>query len=122
MRAHHLNIRALIDALSLTHRLVLANGVSKRREAEAGMADSEGEHSDDDHDTLEDNEFGLVAHELAPPSTSQFRDTVDTSNKDAKEGSDDGEHEAAEGCLADEGRRFNRELVTAAVGTESIFA
>lgn len=123
MRLHpvrdHLDIRDIVDALSALS-LVLANCVAEGREAVARMSDSENQDGQYNHYALEDNELGLVAHELAPPSASQLRDTVDASGEDANEGDDNGTHEAAEGCLVEECDCLFGELVTAAVGADCV--
>lgn len=78
------------------------------------------QHTQHDHGTLQDDEFRLFAHEFAPPATGKLWDTVDTSNVDAQEGSDDGEDEATERCFVEECHCFGGQLVAAVVGTDGI--
>ena len=103
---HHLHIRGIIQAFSPGCLPVLTNSVTKGGEAVARVEHRKNENTHDDHDSLERNELGLIAHELAPPSTSQLWDTIDTSNEDAEVRDDDGEDEAAERRLVEECHRF----------------
>jgi hypothetical protein len=118
---HHLDIGALIHALTPWHRLVLlANGVSKCWEAVSWVEDCEDKDTDDDHDTLEDDELSLIAHEFTPPSSSQLGDTVDASDEYSKISGDDGEHEAAERGLVEQSHGLAGNLVATAVGADGV--
>ena len=78
------------------------------------------QNRDDDHDALEDNEFCLVAHELASPAAGKLRDTVYASDEDAEEAGNDGEDEAAEGCLAKKYAGLVGNLVATARGAKGV--
>jgi hypothetical protein len=113
---NHLNIR-LLDALG---PLVLANRAAERREAVSGVEDSKDTDSDDDHDTLEDNELGLVAHQLAPPSERQLGDTVDAADEDGKVGDNDRAHKQSEASLVEQRHGLGGELVAATARAEHV--
>ena len=85
------------------------------------MEDCECAYSDDDHNTLESNEVGLLAHELAPPSTCQFRDTVDTSGEDGGECENEAYNEAAELGIVEQPHGICGQLISVTVSSDGIF-
>lgn len=122
--AHHLDIRVL-NALSLGGVglvLVLANRVAKSWEAVSRMEHCQHANSQDNHDTLKNNEFRLIAHELTPPATSQLRNAVDASHEDAKVCCNNSAHEATEAGLAKQCHRLLGQLIAVVVCAQSIFA
>lgn len=94
----HINVGTFADALGLLG----AKCVCQSREAESGMEDCECADGNDDHDTLKSDEVGLLAHELASPSTGQLGDTVDASGEDGCEGENETGSEATEFGVVEE--------------------
>lgn len=116
---HHLITAVLADALVIPLRL-LADSVAHRREADARMADSQGQDGDDDHYTLKDNELGLVAHKIASPSTGELRNTVNASDEDAHVCDEDGKAENTELLVVEECDRFRGKVGFVAVATDGV--
>jgi hypothetical protein len=116
---HHLLTAALAHAFVGPIRL-LADGVAHCREAEARMADSQDQDGDDDHHTLENNKLGLIAHEIASPSTSELRNTVDASDEDAHECDEDGETEGTELLVVEELGRLGGKVGFVTVAADDV--
>lgn len=76
--------------------LLLADGVGQGREAEAWMEDGLSAHGDRNHDTLEGNELGLVAHHVAAPALDELGNTVDATDQDAEVSDNDSAAEELE--------------------------
>jgi hypothetical protein len=116
--APHLHV-GIFQALS--GLLVLANRIGQHGEAVTRVGDGEGQNRDDNHYALEHNELILVAHDLSPPATSQLRDTVDTSDEDARVCNDDSGHVGAEACGVEERHCLGRQAVLATRCAQGVF-
>lgn len=119
MSAHHLYVRVSY-ALSVV-LILLANRVAKSWKAVSWMEHCEHTDRDNNHNTLKNNELGLVAHELAPPATCQLGYTIDATHEDADVSGNNGAHEAAEACLVKQRHRFLRKLLAASVCAKCVF-
>ena len=85
------------------------------------MEDGQSCHTDDNHDTLEDNELWLVTHELTPPAAGQLGNTVDASDENPSVCDNDGAHEQSEERGVEELHGFCRQNIAAAVGSDDVF-
>ena len=66
------------------------------REANPGVEDGEEGGGDGDHDTVQDDEVGLVLHDGRSPSVGHLADTVDAANEDGEVGDGDAAGEELE--------------------------
>jgi hypothetical protein len=112
LATNHFNIRVR-EAL-LGSSLILANSVAQGWEAVSRMEDRQRTNSDDNHDTFQHDELGLVAHDFAPPATAQLRDTVDTSGEDGHVRNQERANEASEVGVVEQRHRLRRDAVLTA--------
>jgi hypothetical protein len=93
----------------------------ERREVQSRMEDSLANHCQSDHYTLENNELDLDAHQLAAPTTDQFRDAVCAAYEYEQVCSYDRAAEDLEASVGPQCERGLREDVSATIGAVAVF-
>lgn len=85
------------------------------------MKNCEGSGRNGDHDTVKDDEFGFVTHDLVAPATRHLWNTVDASSKDSYICDKDTGEEESEFQVVTESRGGLREPATAKVDPDKVF-
>jgi len=93
----------------------------ERREAVSRVEDRKGQRCNENHHTVQDNELGLILHNLVAPSTAHLGDTVDAAGEDCHVGDKEGAHEEAEAGILGQLARGRREGVAALVHADHVF-